>query len=275
MIKIKNDNEIELMRQGGKILASVLFEVAKIARPGVSTAELDEAAENLLFQKGARPAFKGFNGYPASLCASINEQIVHALPSDRKLKEGDIVGLDLGAFFPSERCGVCLMASGCSSPQIFKKNLGEQGMHTDMAITVPVGKVSAEAEKLIKAAEGALKAAIEVIKPGRKLSDVSRAIQKYVEIAGFSVIRDLVGHGIGYELHEEPVVPNFYSYDFKDIILTEGMTLALEPMISAGRHQIKKSRDGHGYETKDKSLTAHFEHTVAVTKNGCEVLTKL
>lgn len=266
MIKIKTKDEIEIMRQGGKILAFVLSEVAKAVKPGVTTKYLDELAESLIYEKGALPGFKSFQGYPATLCTSVNEEIVHALPSERKLKEGDIIGLDLGVLFPPERCGSCSMAQGCA---------GQQGMYTDSAVTVPVGKISPEAAKLIEAARGALNTAIAKIKPGRKISEISRTIQNFAEGAGFSVIRELVGHGIGCELHEAPEIPNFAGSNFKDVILKEGMVLALEPMVSAGTHKIKKSKDKFGFETEDKSLAAHFEHTVAVTKDGCEVLTKI
>ena len=266
MIKIKNETEIDLMRQGGKILASVLFEVTKKIKPGATTKSLDELAERLIFEHGALPGFKGFDNYPAALCTSINEEIVHALPSARKLKDGDIIGLDLGVLWPPENCGSCALSHGCG---------GQRGLFTDAAITVAVGKISPEAKKIVSAAKGALDIAITKIKPGRKLSEVSAAIEAYVAKQGLAVIRELVGHGVGYELHEEPEIPNFANSQFKDVVLKEGMTLAIEPMISAGSHKIKKSKDKFGYLTEDDSLAAHFEHTVAVTKNGCEVLTKI
>ncbi len=288
MIKIKNENEIELMRQGGKILASVLSGLIKEVKPGVETKHLDEVAESLIYQHGALPAFKGYDGYPAALCTSINEQIVHGVPSDRKLLKGDIVGLDLGIIWPPrltelesssvrlpENCAHCAMSHNCSSSPRSEALRGQQGMFTDAAITVPVGEVSQEAEKIIKAAKGALRVAIETVKPGQKLSEVSAAIEEYAKDQGFVVIRELVGHGVGYELHEEPEIPNFQADWAKDVVLKEGMTLAIEPMISAGSHKIKKSKDKYSYETADKSLSAHFEHTVVVTKNGCEVLTKI
>lgn len=269
MIKIKNDNEIELMRQGGKILASVLFEVAKKIKPGITTKELDELAEDLIYQQGALPGFKGFNDYPAALCTSINEEIVHALPSSRQLKDGDIIGLDLGVLYPPEHCASCALSRGCSS---------QRGLYTDAAITVAVGKVSPEAKKIIAAAKGALHAAIDKIKPGRKLSEVSAAIESFAKKQGLAVIRELIGHGVGYDLHEDPEIPNFDfagTRHFKDAVLAEGMTLAIEPMLSAGSYKIKKAKDKFGYLTEDNSLAAHFEHTVVVTKNGCEVLTKI
>jgi len=266
MIPIKTKNEIEIMRQGGKILATVLSEVVKAVKPGMTTQSLDDLAERLIYEQGALPGFKGFDGYQATLCTSVNEEIVHALPSERKLKEGDIIGLDLGVLFPPEKCGSCPMAQGCG---------GQQGMYTDAAVTVAVGKISSQAQKLIEVARGALNEAIAKIKPGRKLSDIAGAIQKYVENSGFSVIRELVGHGIGCELHEAPEIPNFAGSNFKDVVLKEDMVLAIEPMVSAGSWRIKRSKDKFGYETEDKSLAAHFEHTVAVTKEGCEILTKI
>lgn len=266
MIKIKNEFEIGLMRQGGKILASVLFELSKKIKPGITTKELDELAEELIYQNGALPAFKGFDDYPNALCASVNNEIVHALPSSRKLKEGDIIGLDLGVLWPPEHCASCAMAGGCG---------GQKGLYADAALTVAVGKISPEAKKIMEATRGALQAGLDKIKPGRKLFEVSAAIEKYAKNQGFAIVRELIGHGVGYDLHEEPEIPNFVSAYFKDITLKEGMTLAIEPMLSAGSYKIKKSKDGYGYETEDGSLSAHFEHTVAVTKSGHEILTKI
>lgn len=265
MIQIKNEIEIELMRQGGKILASVLFELAKKVKAGIATKELDKLAEELIFQNGALPGFKGFDGYPAVLCTSINEEIVHALPSVRKLKEGDIIGLDLGVLWPPEHCSSCAMSQGCG---------GQRGLYTDAAITVAVGKISSEAKKLMAATQGALQAAIDKIKAGRKLSEVSAAIEAYAKSQGFIIVRELIGHGVGYDLHEDPEIPNYVSPYFKDVVLKEGMTLAIEPMLTNGGYKIKRSKDGYGYETADGSLCAHFEHTVVVTKKGCEILTK-
>jgi len=272
MIILKTQQEIDLMRQGGQILASVLFELAKAAKPGVTTKSLDELAERLIYEQGALPAFKGHQGYPAALCTSVNEEIVHALPAGRQLKEGDVLGLDLGVLFPPEQCDTCPFSEKLA-PNGARCG-GQKGLNTDAAVTVAVGKVSPAAERLIEVAKGALDVAVKKIKPGRKISEISAAIQKYVEGAGFSVIRELVGHGIGYELHEDPEIPNFTGSQFKDVILKEGMTLAVEPMISVGHWRIKKSQDKFGLETEDKSLAAHFEHTLAVTKEGCDVLTK-
>jgi len=266
MIRIKNENEIELMRQGGKILAFVLSEVAKKAKPGVSTEELNELAERLIYQHGALPGFKGFDDYPTALCTSVNEEIVHGVPSKRKLKTGDIIGLDLGVLWPPENCGACAMSAGCGK---------QKGMFTDAALTIAVGKISPEAKRLIAAAKGALEVAAAKVKPGVRLKEVSSAIEAYAVKHGFNIIRELVGHGVGYELHEDPEIPNFAGSYFKDAALKEGMTLAIEPMLSAGSHKIKKSKDKFGYLTADDSLAAHFEHTVVVTKKGCEILTKI
>jgi len=269
MIKIKNETEIDLMRQGGKILASVLFEVAKKVKPGTTTKSLDELAESLIYTQGALPGFKGFDGYPTTLCTSVNEEIVHALPSERKLKDGDIISLDLGVLYPPEQCASCALSRGCGS---------QRGLYTDAAMTVAVGKVNPEAKKIITVAKGALAVAIDKIKPGRKLSEVSAAIETYVKRQDFSVIRELIGHGVGYELHEDPEIPNFdftNTQQFKDVVLKEGMTLAIEPMVSAGSYKIKKSKDKFGYLTDDDSLSAHFEHTVVVTEKGGDILTKI
>jgi len=267
MIIIKTKEEIELMRQGGKILAEVLNEVAKKVQPGITTAELNKIAEDLILRKGAAPAFKGYRGFPFALCISVNEEVVHGAPSARELKNGDIVGLDLGIVYPPELCFSCPFSSGSCG--------GTPGLFTDSAITVAVGKIDARAEKLIKVTKRALEIGLEQIRPNAYLGDLGFAIQSYVELEGFSIIRDLVGHGVGKELHEEPEIPNFGKAKTGPK-LKEGMTLAIEPMVAMGKyHIIKGKRDDFAYETADKSLTAHFEHTVVVTKDGCEVLTKL
>lgn len=269
MIVIKTPQEIEIMRQGGKILAKILNEVAKAVKPGITTKELDKLASELIFLSGAKPAFLGYEGFPAALCTSVNEEIVHALPSKRKLEERDIIGLDLGILYPSESCFSCPFEKECSS-----KGLLVQGFYTDMALTLPVGQIEPQTAKLIEVAREALEIGFEKIKAGNHIGDISFAIQQYVEEQGFSVIRDLVGHGIGKKLHEDPKIPNFGQPNIGPE-LKVGMTLAIEPMITAGQYKIKKSKDGFGYETEDSSLSAHFEHTVAVTEDGYEVLTRV
>jgi len=248
MIIIKTPKEIELMREGGEILAKVLREVSLRVKPGVSTQELDSLAEELIIKSKGKPSFKGYKGYPAALCASVNNEVVHGIPSSEKiLKSGDIVGLDLG--------------------------LEYKGCFTDMTITVPVGKVSKIAHKLIKVTKNSLTQGIRKIEPGNFISDISRAIQDYVERQGFSVVRDLVGHGVGREVHEDPPVPNFFDPNLESVKLREGMVLALEPMINMGSYEVEVLDDGWTVVTRDGFLSAHFEHTVAVTKEGYEILT--
>jgi methionyl aminopeptidase len=266
VITIKTKEEIEIMREGGKILAAILDEVVKAVRPGVTTKELNELAEELIFSYGAKPAFLGYGGFPASLCASVNDVVVHAVPSGDELKEGDIVGLDLGIFYPFHDCAGCFMSMNCA-PQ--KKT---EGFYTDMARTVAVGKVSHEAQNLIATTEESLKIGLEQVKPGNYIGDIGFAIQEYVESQGFSVIRNLVGHGVGRELHEQPNIPNFGKKN-EGPEIKAGMCLAIEPMVAVGGHELVKTEDDHGFRTKDKSLTAHFEHTIAVTDKGYEILT--
>lgn len=246
------------MAEGGKILAKIMADLEKKVQPGIKTKELERLAEGLVLKYGSQCAFKGYQGFPACLCASVNEEIVHAVPSDRILKEGDIISLDFG--------------------------LNYKGFHADMAITLPVGKVDSETQRLITVTEKALEVGIEKIKPGNKIGDISRAIQKYVEAQDFNVVRELCGHGIGKNLHEDPEILNSVSLDKEtvdkvkytgdgNIILEEGMVLCLEPMVTAGDWHIKKTRDGFGFRTRDNSLSAHFEHMIAVTQKSSRLLT--
>lgn len=248
MVSIKTYKEIETMRQGGKILAKILKKVAKAVKPGISTLALNKLAEEEIAQYGAEPAFKGYKGYPFALCASINNEVVHSFPSvKKKLKSGDIIGLDLGLKYKS--------------------------YFVDMAVTLGAGNISVEAKKLIKVAKNALFRAFEQAKPENYLGDISSSIQDYVEKNGFSVVRDLAGHGIGNNLHEEPLIPN-YGQPKTGIKLKEGMTLAIEPMINQGEYGVKVLKNGWTIVTADGSLSSHFEHTIVITKNGCEILTK-
>lgn len=244
---IKNYKEIEIMRAGGKIAARVLKLLRKVAKPGMTTYELNDIAEKEIIKAGGKPAFKGHGGFPATICASVNNEIVHGIPSGKRIREGDLVGLDLGVFF--------------------------EGYYTDTAITIGVGKISQEAKKLKNVTENALKKGIKAIKPGIHLGDIQVIIQETIEDAGYGVIRDLSGHGIGKNLQESPSIPNFGKTGTGPI-LNEGMTLAIEPMVSAGDWHVNVLRDGWTVVTADGSLTAHFEHTILVTKNGSEVLTK-
>lgn len=248
MIKIKTEEEIKIMVEGGKILAQVLKEVEKQVMPGITTLELDRAAEALILKHKAKPAFKGYNGFPHSLCASINEEIVHGIPSGRVLKEGDIIGLDLGVLY--------------------------KGYYSDMAATVSVGSISFEAKRLIQVTKKALRLGIKKAKVGNTVGDIGNTIQRYVEDQGFSVVRDLCGHGIGKDLHEDPKIPNFGKRGTGEK-LVEGMAICIEPMITAGDWHLVKSKDGYGYAAKDGSLTAHFEHTIAIAQKGPKVLTDI
>jgi methionyl aminopeptidase len=250
VILLKSREQIERMRRASAIVAEILAEVRSRVRPGVTTADLDAVAEELTWKKGARPAFKGYTvagrTFPASICISINDEVVHGIPSERRvLKTGDIVGLDFGV--------------AC------------EGYYGDAAMTVPVGLVSAEATHLMDATARALSAGIDAIRPGQHVSDISAAIQDVAEGAGYSVVREFVGHGIGERLHEDPQVPN-YRTGARGVRLQEGLVLAIEPMINAGRPEIYVKDDGWTAATRDGRLSAHFEHSVAVTPDGPYIL---
>ena len=248
MVILKSSWEIDLIRKSGRIVAEALARLTKLVEPGITTLDLDRLAEEYILKRGAKPAFKGYRGYPYSLCASVNEQVVHALPSERMLKEGDIVSLDLGSIV--------------------------DGYYGDAAVTIPVGQVSDEANRLIDVTQESLQRAIEAARPGNRLSDVSYAVQAAVEAEGFSVVRLFVGHGIGRSLHEEPQIPNFGPPGHGPVLKT-GMVLAIEPMVNAGSPDVMILEDRWTAVTCDGSLSAHFEHTVALTENGTEVLTSL
>jgi methionyl aminopeptidase len=235
------------MRAANALVAEVLAELARMVSPGVTTKDLDARAEKLVHDGGAEPAFKGYRGYPSTLCASVNEQVVHGIPSSRALDEGDIISLDMGV----------------------KLN----GYYGDSAVTVPVGRVSEEATKLLRVTRESLEKGIAQVRLGGRISDIGHAIQQHVEAHGFSVVREFVGHGIGAALHEEPQIAN-YGEPGRGPRLAEGMTLAIEPMVNLGRPAVKVLSDGWTAVTKDGSLSAHFEHTVAVTKDGPLVLTR-
>ncbi len=246
MIVCKSPAELEKMRAANQVVARILEELAAMVAPGVSTADLDAAAESRVRAAGAEPAFKGYRGYPATLCASVNEQVVHGIPNRNPLKAGDIVSLDMGV----------------------KLN----GYYGDSAVTVPVGPVREDVSKLLLVTQEALEKGIAQVRLGGRISDIGHAIQAHVEVNGFSVVREFVGHGIGASLHEEPQIAN-YGEPGRGPRLAEGMTLAIEPMVNMGKAAVKVLSDGWTAVTKDGSLSAHFEHTVAVTKNGPLVLT--
>ncbi len=247
MITIKSPREIDLMREAGRIVAQAHRAVSDIIRPGVSTAAIDRSVEASIRASGASPSFKGYNGFPASACVSINEEVVHGIPSDSiLLKSGDIVKVDIGARY--------------------------KGYHGDSAWTYAVGKISPEAQRLLDVTERALLEGLAHARAGARLSDISHAVQKTAEAEGMHVVRDFVGHGIGRELHEAPQILN-YGPAGKGPVLKAGMTLAVEPMVNLGTHEVKM-RDNHWTAvTKDGSLSAHFEHTILITQDACELLT--
>ncbi len=247
-IPIKTTHEIEIMARAGKILAKILDELQKEVRVGIATEELEKRARELIKKYNVKPAFLGYEGYPAVLCVSVNDVIVHGLPSKYQIKDGDIVSLDFGIKY--------------------------QGYFADMAVTIPVGNVTEEAKRLIRITKKALKRAIKKTRPGNTIGDIGNTIQRYVEKRGFFVVKELCGHGIGRELHEEPQVLN-YGRRHTGAKLVPGMVFCIEPMVSMGTERIKKAPDGFGYATADGSLSAHFEHMVLVTKSGRKVLTEL
>lgn len=247
MLSLKSQREMDKMRESGRVVAQILTEMIERVKPGVSTAELDAFAEKRCADFKVTPAFKGYNGFPACVCISVNEEVVHGIPSSRRiLRDGDIVGLDFGVI--------------------------REGWFGDSARTVAVGQVGPEAKALMASTEEALRAGIAQCVPGNRLFDIGHAIQSLVEARGYSVVREFVGHGIGRALHEDPQVPNFGPKG-KGLVLKEGMVLAIEPMINAGTHKVRVLEDGWTAVTEDRALSAHFEHTVAITAQGPEVLT--
>ena len=247
MVILKLPAEIEVMRRANLIVAEILSELRERVKPGVTTRELDLLSEELCRKEKVRPIFKGYQGYPFALCTSVNNEVVHGMPSDRALLEGDILSLDFGVDYKGY-CG-------------------------DAAITVPVGRVSGEAARLIRVTEEGLYSGIEKAQPGNRLGDVSAAVQERVETAGFSVVRDFVGHGIGRSMHEDPQIPN-YGRPGRGIELRTGMVLAIEPMVNEGSYRVRVLSDGWTVVTEDGKLSAHFEHSVAITDNGPDILSR-
>lgn len=245
MITIKSEQELEKMRVAGQVVAQILEELARLVKPGISTLDLDRKAEKLAMERGTLPAFKGYSGYRHSICASVNEAVVHGIPNKQPLCEGDIVGIDFGVIY--------------------------EGFYGDSALTLSVGKTSGEADRLMRVTQEALYCGIEQAWPGNHVHDISHAVQKHLEGASYSVVRELVGHGIGRRLHEEPQVPN-YGRIGTGAELQAGMVIAIEPMANVGGPAVRFLPDGWTVVTRDGSLSAHFEHTVAVTKEGPEVL---
>jgi methionyl aminopeptidase len=245
-IIIKSERELAIMRQAGRIVAEVLNTLIKQVKPGMKTKELDIIAGQEVARLGGKPSFKGYRGFPANLCVSVNDEIVHGIPGERSLREGDIVSLDMGATF--------------------------NGFQGDAAVTVGVGKISPQARKLMATTEGVLKAGIAAARSGARLGDISATIQSYAESRGYSVVREYTGHGIGRELHEEPQIPNFGQAGTGPV-LKKGMTLALEPMVNVGDWRTRVGDDRWTVFTADGSLSAHFEHTIAITDGEAEILT--
>ncbi len=248
MISVKSRHELEIMREAGRIVAMAHAEVKRVVAPGITTRDLDDVVEQVIRKAGATPSFKGYQGFPAAICASVNEELVHGIPGNRELHEGDIVSVDIGAFF--------------------------KGYHGDSAYTYAVGSISQEAQRLLDMTEASLYEGIKRAMVGNRLSDISHAIQSYVEPKGMSIVREYVGHGIGREMHEAPQIPNF-GPPGKGPRLKAGMVLAIEPMVNAGGPDVRTLLDNWTVVTEDGSLCAHFEHTVAVDDNGPVLLTVL
>jgi methionyl aminopeptidase len=248
MITIRTSHEIELLREAGRIVAKTHQYLAQFIKPGITTKQLDKLAEDFIISCGAKPSFKGLYGFPASVCISVNEVLVHGIPNNYALKEGDIVSIDIGACY--------------------------KGFHGDSAWTYPVGNISEEAKRLLEVTEASLYYGLNQAKVGNRITDISHAIQTYVESFGYSVPRDYTGHGIGREVHEDPIVPNF-GVPNRGPQLKKGMTIAVEPMVNAGLKETRVLNDDWTVVTADGKLSAHFEHTVVITENGYEIFTKL
>ena len=251
MISIKSDREFEYMREAGRIVAKVHVWMRENVRPGVTTREIDDAAESLIRENGATPEFKGYHGFPASVCASVNHEVVHGIPGPRRLEEGDIVGLDVGARI--------------------------HGFVGDAALTLPVGRVSEEATRLLETTAECLDLAVAVCGPGVRLSAIGAAVQRHAEKRGYTLVREYAGHGIGRKMHEEPSVPNYVdpSLRHRDVVLRPGMAICIEPMVNVGRPEVRVLDDGWTVVTRDGSLSAHFEHTIGIRTTGAEVMTVL
>jgi methionyl aminopeptidase len=248
MIIVKSAQEIEIMAEAGRLVAETLALMTEMVQPGITTEELDMAAERYIRERGAIPSFKGYHGFPATICASVNEEVVHGIPGLRVLEDGDIISIDMGVVI--------------------------NGYHGDAAITLPVGKVTAEKQRLMKTTRESLYKGIEMARVGGRLSDISHAVQTHAEAQGFGVVRDYVGHGIGQALHEAPQIPNF-GPPGRGPRLREGMVLAIEPMVNMGTYEVKTLPDNWTVVTNDGLPSAHFEHTVAITSEGPRILTSL
>ncbi|TSC84028.1 MAG: Methionine aminopeptidase [Parcubacteria group bacterium Gr01-1014_13] len=260
---IKTPEEIKLIKQGGQIMGRILDDLAKMCRPGMSTWEVDQAAEKMIIEVGGRPAFKGYKNkpsdipFPSTICASINEEVVHGIAKKTAiLKNGDVFTIDIGMQWPY------------NGPK-------DEGYFTDTAVTIPIGKIPPKTRELLRVTQESLERGIKVIKPGNTIADIGKAIEDYIKSQGkYGIVQDLVGHGVGHEVHEEPRIPNFYDRGLDFIILKPGMVVAIEPMVSLGTWRVKTAEDGWTIRMADNSLSAHFEHTIIVTKSGNIVATR-
>ena len=246
-IRIKNANEVDILRKAGKILSSIVAQLQSSLTSGLSTKDIDLKAEKLIRDYQVLPAFKGYRGFPGVACISVNEGVVHGIPDKRLIKDGDIVSLDIGIIY--------------------------QGYYSDTAVTMPIGTIAPETKRLLEVTQASLMRGIEQARVGNRLSDISFAVQSFVEMHGFSVVRDFVGHGIGRQLHEEPEIPN-YGRPAQGPLLQEGMVFAIEPMVNMGTHRTKILKDGWTVVTEDGKPSAHFEHSIVITANGPEILTQ-
>ncbi len=247
-IKLKSADQVDKMQVSCEVLASVFLGIREMVRPGLTTLELDQAVEELIRDAGCIPSFKGYHGFPGSACISINEEVVHGIPAQKELRDGDIVGVDIG--------------------------LIKDGWHADSAETIGVGSIAPEAERLLRVTRECLELGIEAIAPGKRISAIGTAIETHARAAGYAVVESLVGHGIGRDLHEDPQVPNFRCFTMPDPVIEEGLVIAIEPMINAGTKRVVTARDDWTVVTADRSLSAHFEHTIAVTADGPRILTR-
>ncbi|MEK7647860.1 MAG: type I methionyl aminopeptidase [Patescibacteria group bacterium] len=260
-MRLKSLEEIAKIKEGGLLLGQILAEVAAAVAPGVTTRELDALAERRILEVGGKPAFKGYKaggkkGFPATLCTSVNEVVVHGIPNDTALKSGDIIGLDIGMEWP------------------YKKGSKEKGLFTDTAITVPVGVIAQSAQQLLTRTQQSLYRAIATVGPGSAIADIGRAVEEYIRPFGYGIVVALVGHGVGHEVHEEPNIPNVWLKRFATEKLVPGMVIAIEPMINAGTYEVDIARDGWAILTRDGKNSAHFEHTVIITEDGAVVATR-
>lgn len=278
---IKTPEEIKKIKEGGQIIGRILEDLAKMCKPGISTWEIDKAAEKMITEAGGRPAFKGYKNrpadppFPSTICASINEELVHGIAKKEAiLKNGDIFTIDIGMEWPAFQSaahpfGAVAPASSAGRPFI------QQGFFTDTALTIPIGKIAPKARELLRVTQESLEAGIKAVKPGNTVADIGRAIEDYVKSQGkYGIIRDLVGHGVGHAVHEEPRIPNFYDRSLDFFVLKPGMVIAVEPMVSLGGWRVTTATDGWTIVMADGSLSAHFEHTIVVTKSGNVVVTR-